>query len=49
MRQTPSGVWNDRARTGAVALGIRSNEADAFRRLEFHPNIRCPRCDDTLQ
>ena len=35
MRQTPFGVWNAGAARDMPMGGARSNEADAFRRLEF--------------
>ena len=34
MRQTPFGVWNGKPGENPRAAGERSNEADAFRRLE---------------
>ena len=36
MRQTPFGVWNLRGKSLFQTRILRSNEADAFRRLEFN-------------
>ena len=35
MRQTPFGVWNEREDVRSPSRAERSNEADAFRRLEY--------------
>ena len=35
MRQTPFGVWNKAGDSGGRRDDSRSNEADAFRRLEY--------------
>ena len=40
MRQTPFGVWNATGRGANRARRLRSNEADAFRRLELQAKLR---------